>query len=139
MDLACGFNPLTYNQLDCKPKYIASELAKEDINNLNTYFKKNKINGKAIQQDLTKENKFPKADITFLFKILDLLTKKQSEYIITNLKSKYIIISFSTRTLKNIKMNYPRRGWLERMLKRLNKSYKKLSYSNEIFYIIENQ
>lgn len=140
LDLASGLNPLSYKFLNCKPKYIATELTKEDVNNLNYYFKKNKINAKAIQKDLTKQKTFPKTDITFLFKVLDTIeTKghKLSEQIIKNLKSKYIIVSFSTLTVKGQRMRYPRRGWFEQMLKRLNIEYKKIIIPNEIFYILK--
>jgi len=34
-------------------------------------------------------------------------------------------------------MNYPRRGWFEIMLKRLNYNFEKFETSNEIFYIVK--
>ena len=34
-------------------------------------------------------------------------------------------------------MNYPRRGWFEVMLKRLNYKFVKFDMINEVFYIIE--
>jgi len=136
LDISAGFNPLSYKYLTCKPKYLATELTKIDTTNLNKWFKQNKILGKAIQKNITKDTNFPKTDITFIFKTLDLLNYKLAEEIITNLKSEYAIISFSTKTLNNIQMRHPHRGWLERMLERLKIQYTKLEYPNEIFYII---
>jgi len=138
LDISAGLNPLSYNYLNCTPRYIATELTLIDVNNLNFWFKKNRINAKALQLNLYKSQNFPEADITFLFKTLDLLNDfKLAEKIITSIKSKYLVISFSTKTLKNKSMNHPKRGWIEQMLKRLNKEYTKLIYPNEIFYIIK--
>lgn len=139
LDLACGLNPLSYKYLGCKPEYIASELTIKDCENIQDFFDKNKINGKTIPLDLTQDNEYHEADITFLFAAFDTIEDKGhklAEKIIKSLKSKYIVVSFSTKTISNKKMNYPRRGWIERMLKRIGKSYVKLSYPNEIFYVI---
>lgn len=140
LDLACGYNPLSY--IDLKDiEFIVTELIKKDVDKLNKFFKENKIKGKAIQQDLLTQTKFPKSDICFLFKIIDVLETKKNksftENLIKKIPAKHLVISFATKTLKGKKMNYPRRGWLERMLKRLNYKYHKLIYSNEIFYLIK--
>jgi 16S rRNA (guanine(1405)-N(7))-methyltransferase len=136
LDLSCGYNPLSYEYLNCKPKYLCTEIAKKDVGNLNEWFIKNKIDGKCSQLDLIKSQKFPKADITFLFKTLDILdNKKLAEKIVSAVKGKFVV-SFATADLKGRRMNYPRRGWFEQMLKRLNRDYKKLSYTGEVFYLI---
>ena len=140
LDLGCGLNPLSYNYLECKPLYIASEWNKKDCNKITDYFKKNNIKGKVLQLDLRKDFTYPRSDIVFLFSVFDIIeTKghKLAEKIIKALKSKYVVVSFSTKTFSNKKMNYPKRGWIERMLKRLDLRYKKLSYMNEIFYVIK--
>lgn len=141
LDLACGLNPLSYKYLGCKPEYIASELSIKDCENIQAYFDKNKIDGKTIPLDLTQDNEYPNVDVTFLFAAFDTVEEnghKLAEKIIKSLKSKYVVVSFSTKTISNRKMNYPQRGWIERMLKRIEKSYVKLSYPNEIFYVIKS-
>lgn len=141
LDLGAGLNPLSYKYLGCKPKYTAIELAKKDCDKLNYYFKKENINGTAVQKDLTSELNFPKADVCFMFKLLESLGEqidyKYSEKLIKSVDCKYLIISFSTTTINNQRMNYPRRGWLEQMLKRLNMKFDKITESNEIFYVIK--
>jgi hypothetical protein len=141
LDLACGHNPLSYSLMDAKPEFIVTELIKTDVDNLNKYFKKTKLNGKAIQENLQTQKDFPEADITFLFKIIDVLetvkNRDFTESLIKRLNSKAIVMSFSTRTLKGRIMNHPRRGWLERMLNRLDLKYEKLVYPSEIFYVIK--
>ena len=138
LDISSGLNPLSYKYLTCKPYYIATELTKYDCEILKGYFKKENINGKVLQIDLFKENKFPKADIAFLFKVLDILNnKKLAENIIKNLDVRYIVASFSLITVKGKRMNYPMQGWFQRMLKRLNLNYQIIKEENEIFYVIK--
>ena len=133
LDISAGLNPLAY------PKgiyYIATELTELDCSLIKKCFKDNKINGEVLKIDILKEYIFPKADITFMFKLLDLVSHKDAERLLTSMKSKYIVVSFSTVTTRNKKMNYPRRGWFERLLTRLDLDYKKLHFENEMFYVI---
>jgi hypothetical protein len=143
LDLASGLNPASYKFLKIKPKYIAIDINQEDISFLNNFFKKHKINGKAMLMKIDKNtlSKLPKSDMVFLFKALDTLEPKKghkfAELLIKSLKTKYIIVSFPTKTISQKQMRHPYRGWIERMLKRLGFSFKTLIYPNEIFYIIK--
>ena len=138
LDISCGLNPLSYKYLGYKPYYIATELTKKDCEVLRYYFKKENINGNVLQINLLKQNKFPNADIAFLFKILDIIKdKKLVENIIKDLSVKYIVVSFSLIDIKGKKMNYPLQGWFQRMLKRLNLKYILIKEENEIFYVIK--
>lgn len=137
LDVSCGLNPLTYKYLK-NIKFIVTELTKKDCEFLKEYFRKNKINAEVLQMDLFEKNIFPKADICFLFKILDLLPRKKSEEIITSIDCKYIIASFSLIDIHGRRMNYPLQGWFQRMLKRLNLRYELIKEKNEIFYVIKN-
>lgn len=142
LDISSGLNPLSFEftNLPKSTKYIATELSKQDCEILNNFFQKNQINGEAIQIDLTKTQSFPKADVVFLFKVFDSVEEKGhklAELIINNLKANYAVISFATITTKNQKMNFPNRGWIERLLERLKLTYKKLNFGNEVFYIVK--
>ncbi len=138
LDISSGLNPLSYKYLNCKPYYIATELTNYDCEMLKGYFKRENIKGEVLQIDLLKENKFPKADVAFIFKVLDILNnKKLAEDIIKSLNVKYIIASFSLITVKGKRMNYPMQGWFQRMLKRLNLNYTIIKEDNEIFYVIK--
>lgn len=139
LDIACGLNPLSIPLMEMKPYYTGIELSKIDCENLNNWLKINKINGKIIQQDITKSLNFPSADLVFLFKVFDSVEEKGhklAEKILKNLNCRYAVISFSTTTLKGNKMNFPRRGWIEQLLKRLNYKYKNIELPNEIFYVV---
>ena len=78
-------------------------------------------------------------DVCFMFKFLDPIEDKGhklSEEIIKLIKARYIVISFSTKTVSGKKMNHPYRGWIEKMLERIKKDFEKISLENEVFYII---
>ncbi len=142
LDLGCGLNPLTYNLIpNYKNIYFVSfEITSHDCNNLKKIFNKNNIKGEVIKADLRFYDKFPDADICFMFKLLESLeTKghKTSERLLTDIKAKYFVVSFSNFDTKGKRMNYPRRGWLEVLLKRLNYKFIKFYAGNEVFYIIE--
>ena len=132
-----------------KLNYYAYDIDEEDIKFLNEYFqimKTQGLNGKASildVKDKIQTSKLPPSDIIFLFKVIDIINQseknyKASEELIKNLikKSKYIIVSFATKTITRKKMNYPNRKWFELMLKRNNLDFKKINISNEVFYVI---
>lgn len=141
LDLGCGLNPLALATPDIK--YYASDINEDELQIISKFFTEKKIRGYSFFFDLKKtENlqNLPKADLCLIFKVLDVIEVKDhklSEKIITSLDCKYIIASFSTMKLSGRRMNYPRREWIEKMLKRLNYKFKSISSSNEIFYIIE--
>ncbi|MBI5391535.1 hypothetical protein HZB00_00880 [Candidatus Woesearchaeota archaeon] len=143
LDLGSGLNPLSYPYLEqagfCGD-YIAVELTKKDCDLLRSYFLQRHLKGEVLQRDLVSMTDFPSADVTFLFKVVDLLetnTHTLAERILTSVPSLWIVVSFSTKTLRGHTMRYPSRGWIEQLCKRLHYSYQILLYENEIFYIIK--
>jgi len=139
LDLGAGLNILTYKDYP-EIHFIATELTKIDCEKIKEYYKNNKINAEIIQTDLRTHLEFPKADLCFMFKILDTIEKKGhklAEELIQKIKAKYIVVSFSTITVHNQKMNYPKRGWIEQLTKRLEYETEKFETRNEIFYIIK--
>ena len=78
-------------------------------------------------------------DLVFLFKVIDIFeTKghKLAEKFIRGINAKCIIVSFSTKTVSEREMNFPKRGWIERMLDRLGYKWSFFSVRNESFYVI---
>ncbi len=143
LDVGSGINPISYPFLECTPKYTSIEIDKEDVDFVNEYFKIKNIKGEAILKAINKDtiNELPKTDITFLFKIIDPLEirkgHKFSEMLLKGLKSKFIVASFSTKTISNKMMKYPRRGWFEKLLTRINFKFKIIKTQNEFYYVIE--
>jgi len=149
IDIGAGLNPLSFPYMKLKQlTYFAYDIDLEDIKFLNKYFKIMKIKGKAKIMDVRELNnlkKLPSSDITFMFKLIDLIDSKSkrknkiSEELITYLlknKTKFIVASFATHTLTRKSMNLPRRRGFELMLERNQLSFKIIKTSNEVFYII---
>ena len=156
-DLGAGINPVSFpyikqaNNLDLLI-YYAYDIDNDDIKFINDYFKimsKFGLEGKAEIIDITNINNFDKLtkfDMIFMFKLVDLIDtkskkkKKISEQIITyflkNNKTKFIIVSFSTKTLSGKSMKLPKRKGFELMLLRNNLKFKVFSTDNEVFYVV---
>ena len=143
LDLGCGLNPLSFPLTEQFKKtiYYASDINKDNLKLVKRYFEKNNIRGRTFFYDLTKiAQDLPKAKVCFLFKVLDIIeTKghKLAEKIINLLRCKYIVVSFATKTLSGKKMEHFERGWIERMLNRLNLKWTKFEVENELFYVVE--
>lgn len=148
IDLGCGLNPVSYPYIGVYDlTYHAYDIDEKDIDFLNRYFNSirnySKLKAKAAVANLKNIDfikNIPKADICFMFKFLDVIEKKGhklSEEIIKSLNSKYLVVSFSTKTVSNKKMNHPYRGWIERMLTRINLKFERIETENEDFYIIK--
>jgi len=147
LDLGSGINPVSYPFLGIdKIKWIAHELSEDDCRFLNEYFrimaKHTGLRGNAELVDLSFVKEFPKTDVCFLFKVLEALDMKGhklSEELLKRIKSKWIVVSFSSRTISGKKMMFSRRGWIEMMLNRNGYSFKEIEKENEVFYVIKNK
>jgi hypothetical protein len=141
VDLGAGVNPLSYEKLECSPKYTAYEINEKQVEAANDFFKEKKINGKAMVKDVVQMKTFPKADMYFLFQALDSFEQvknhKLSESLLKKIPSKWIVVSFSTITLSGKPMNVPHRRWFHLLLKRLRFNYVELPTETELFYVIE--
>jgi ribosomal RNA methyltransferase FmrO len=149
LDLGSGINLVSYPYMKIDDvTYYSYDIDEKDIDFLNeylVYMKKNsKLKGKSGIIDLRKElsvKKLPKADLVFMFKVVDPIDSRKnhklSEQIIKSLNCKYIVCSFSTKTVTGKRMNHPYRGWFEQMINRISYNFSKFEIDNEVFYIIE--
>jgi 16S rRNA (guanine(1405)-N(7))-methyltransferase len=146
VDIGCGLNPLSYPLMKLeKLDYYAYDIDEEDMIFLNNYFKimKDKgLNGNAKILDVNNKEKIdnlPNSDIIFLFKTLDLVNINKNK-LIENLlkKTKFLVVSFATKTLTGRPMKLKRRTGFEAFLIRNNFKFKIIEISNEIFYIIKS-
>lgn len=152
-DLGSGLNVLSFPLMNItKLEYNSYDISVADIELLNEYLsimKKKGLSGSAKiidTTDLGQIEGLPKADITFMFKLIDLIDDKKekfSEKIISLLfaknLTKHVVASFPTRTLTRKKMNLPERRGFELMLNRINLTYRTIGTDNEIFYVISRQ
>ena len=91
-------------------------------------------------ENLKSVKRLPKADLVFLFKVVDILKgKKYAEDVLEILikNNKYLVVSFATRTISRRKMNNPYRNGFEIMLKRKEWNFEKFQTENESFYVIK--
>ncbi|MDO8564149.1 MAG: hypothetical protein Q7R87_04020 [Nanoarchaeota archaeon] len=139
LDLGCGLNPIALASKGIK--YYATDINQNDLDLVKEYFNMNNISGEAFLYDLRNLNSpLPKADLCLILKVFDVLEErghKLAEKIIKFIQCKYLLVSFSTKTLSGKPMNHPQRGWIEQLLKRLNYSYESFKTKNEIFYLIK--
>lgn len=145
IDLACGLNPFSYPFLGCKPEYVACDLSEKDLDFIKKYFKAMKIKGKTKRIDLIKDKDKIKmisknADVVFLFKTLDSLEtikRNISWQVLRNIQGKFIVVSFSTKSLGGGKIiRKEKRAWFERLIKKLGYRSKIFEIPGETFYII---
>ncbi len=124
IDLGAGVNGFSYYYFKDKPGYIAIEAVGQWVDLMNSYFKKEKINGKAIHlslfelkriKEIIKRGKGKK--IVFLFKILDALEMLERDYSkkllleIIPLADR-IALSFSTESMIKRKKFRAERKWI---------------------------
>ena len=140
-DMGCGLEPLRYI-IDYKLKYYCYDINKQEIDKINEFFKKNKINGKAFVFDLADNNpaNLPKVDLCLILKVLESLEavkKGISKDLLNKIKSKVIIVSFSKVALgKKVKIRKSGRSWFRIVLRELGYDYKISDSEDEIFFII---
>ena len=132
-----------------KLRYCAYDISEEEIASLQEYFSflstiDSQFEGTAQVLDTqhwSELKQLPPADICFLLKMTDVLDRgkghKVSEYVITNVPAKYVVVSFSTKTMSGKQMRAPERKWLQWMCRRLKYHSTTLKFSNEIFYVIK--
>lgn len=149
LDLGCGLNPISYPymELDEDAKYYAYDINEDDLKIIREFLEIYAVNSDVQTIDLKNVKqikKLPPADVCFMFKVLDPIEKREkghklAEEIMEILRKKYkfIVISFASQTLSGKKMNYPQRGWIERMLTRIGLKFESFETENEIFYVVK--
>ncbi len=149
IDIGCGMNPFSlvfigFNDFD----YTGLDVIAKDVALINDYFsyfeKKLGIRGKAIFYDAFK-SEYPKgiaADVCFFFKMADIVeygskSHKRTEAFVKNVNTKFVVVSFATKTVSEKAMSNPRRKWFEVMLARLGYTFDYFEIHNECFYVVK--
>lgn len=143
LDLGCGLNPIAIASSEAV--YCASDINEHELKIIADFFRQKNIKGETFVCDLKKIDKpLPKADLCLLFKVLDVVDPagknrgKVTKKILSEVPCRKFLVSFSTKKLSGKKMNFPRRAWFERILKKLNLNFSTFESNNEFFYLIEN-
>lgn len=147
LDIGCGYNPVAVPWMKQQPEtYTAVELYAEDVALIKQYFEKvtHKTKLEAHTIDVEKKEQrnglyHKKYDLVFALKLFDLLKKKTVEDLVRNIRYRWLAASFSTKTIAGKRMNVPRRGWFQKMLRRLGYSFTTLNYENELVYLVRKE
>ncbi len=138
LDLGCGLNPFSYPYIGKKVKYIAAELSEADAKFVQRYFDKFKIDGEAFAVDLTRLPELPEVAVCFMFKLLDTLESLKrdvSKELLKKVKAKWLVVSFSTKSIGGRKtISKKRLVWFEKLIK--GKKYETFEIENEFFYVV---
>ena len=141
LDFGGGLEPLNYAKQG-NLTYYCTDISKDIIKEINKYFKYNSIRGKAFLFNLVDNDldNLPKVDLCLALKLLESLEaikKDISKKILHEIKAKYILVSFSKRSLAGKRIRKAGRSWFRKLLKELNYSYEVFDYDNEIFFLIK--
>lgn len=144
LDLGCGFNPLSYKYMGLdKVDYHAYDISQADLEFLKTKLADEKglklitkISNLLVEQD------FPATNVCFMFKLLNHIDlsnhHKESERLLTLVKSKWIIISFPLVTVSGKPINFKQNNWLKLMVERNGWRFvKRFVLGNEEFFVVE--
>jgi len=140
LDIGCGLNPLSFPDTDAT--YVGVDIDRQLCSAVDEYFSIAGIEGECRIIDargMEQIRSLPKADIAFVFKLLEVIEQKGhklGELIIKALPSQWIIVSFPIITSSGAPMRSPRRAWFEKMLGRLKYKYGIFKVPNEIFYVL---
>ncbi|MDP2926844.1 MAG: hypothetical protein Q8N65_01770 [bacterium] len=142
IDLACGLNPLTYFWLPKGVKYFAFDIDQEQAQFLASVFKLLKVNRVKIGLGDVFGDRFPKADVVFLLKILPLIRqqqKTQSLEILEKQDAKYVVVSFPTKTVsgreKGMADFYTKQ--FEELIREKPWAIKKILFPTELVFVIK--
>ena len=151
LDLGCGMNPVSYLFMHLDHlTYIASDFSQIDCDFVQAYFdlmkERHSLQGTTPcinlldSQGIEAVQRLPAVDVAFLFKVSDLIDRKghkPTEQVVQTVHAKYIVVSFSTKTLSGEQMDKRRRVWFEMMTERLGYSFTIIEKSNELFYVVK--
>lgn len=145
LDLGCGYNPFFYKYFKGNPKYLASDIS-NDLKYIQKFFDKNKIDGKTKVLDLTKDedlellgNISKDYDTCLMLKLLDPLEKQKrniTKTLLKKIKSKVIIVSFSTMSIGGKTKITSKRSWFYEQIK--YKHYEEIELGPEKYIKIRN-
>lgn len=151
VDIGGGINGVSAPYMKIEDlEYDCYDINEKDSRFLDDFFNIYGINGKSHVMDCSNLNnlkEIPDSDVIFMLKFIDPVEKaygtghKLAEEIIKTLieKTNYIIVSFATKTITGKMMNYPYRGWIERMLDRIGLKWKIIEFDSEFIYVIRRK
>lgn len=144
IEYGCGVNALSYPWMGEGVKYIGYDVDRELIDFMNLVFGELGIDGAQVNLGDVFEEKFERADMYLLLKVLVLFERQQKNYSLELLKkipAKYIVVSFPTKSIsgkdRGMKQNY------QRMFRALIVDepwqLSEIEFGNEIVFIVDKK
>lgn len=144
VDLACGFNPLSWlwMGLAADVEYHCCDIYAGEVEFLNEYFRIADINGRAEVCDLSKAIPQRKVDLAFALKTiptLEQIDKDAGARLLAEIPARYVVLSWPVRTLsgKNIGMstNYAQR--FEDLMRPHGWGSERFEFANELVFLVK--
>jgi 16S rRNA (guanine(1405)-N(7))-methyltransferase len=137
LDLGCGLNVFSLPWMERFVTYYGVDVNKDDVDFCNDYLRRFALGGAVRLGDVMSFSKFMKADVTFMFKMLEALEQLErgsTEELFKRVTSPYIVASFATRSLGGKKPISARRlKWFEKLVD----YQEKFKLGDEIYYVIK--
>lgn len=144
LDLACGLNPLSLPWMPVADdiEYTACDIYADMTGYLNRYFEHFKLNGSAFVCDLTQSMPQNAVQVALLLKTipcLDQVDKTAAKRLLSELKAKFILISFPAHSLggksKGMLQNYETR--FNQLTEGESWKITKMEFTGELAFLIE--
>ena len=154
LDVGCGINVFGLPFIGFRDfEYIGCDCVKEDLKLTKDYLEKvgpvMGFSGRTFfidifEKDFLENISKVNSDLCFLFKMTDMLdyggkNHKKTEDFLRKVKSKFVVVSFPTKTVSGKSMRAPRRKWFELMCNRLKYGHDYFEIDNECFYIVKKK
>lgn len=152
IDLGAGVNGMSYDyflKLKLDANYVGVEAIGQLVEVMNNYFRREKVEGKAIHLSLFELEKIKKIvedakkpRIIFLFKTIDsleLLERNYSKKLISELigKCDRFVVSFATRSMISLRRFKVKRYWFENFVKENFKILDDFEIGGERYLVFE--
>jgi len=143
LDLACGLNPLAipFMPFHSTPLYFACDVIEPEIEFLQQWFHFEKIDGIAFLCDLLVEIPQQEADLTLMLKTLPILDQVDPDFsrnLLNHLNSKYILISYPTKSLggrsKGMAQTYS--NSFNELIQEFSFQVQRFDFPNEIAFLL---
>ncbi|MCZ6631828.1 MAG: hypothetical protein O7G87_00355 [bacterium] len=144
VDLACGLHPFAFPWmgLDAQTVYCACDIDLQLVGCLSDFFRRIGQPAKIEARDLLVDVPDWDADVVFLLKALPCLEQQEKQVgriLLDRLQAAVVVVSFPTRSLggseKGMVKHYE--TVMGRIAKDLGTPMRKMSFSNELFYLLE--
>lgn len=144
LDLACGLNPFALPWMGLTPetRYYAIDINYRLSKGLNTFFNLLERPGAAQCADIRLTPPDQEAELVFLFKTLPLLERQREGsglVLLKRLNCRRAVVSFPRKTLggKTVGMDRQYEHYMDQILRELRWEAQSLTFSNEVFYLME--